>query len=56
MRKEKIFSKYIMSYKNTENGLEIVSLMDSSKKKHYFHTFYKNNKDYLDNFINIDCC
>ena len=55
MTKEKIFSKYIMSYKNTENGLEIVSLMDSSKKETLFsHTFYKNNKDYLDTFNNID--
>jgi hypothetical protein len=55
MRKEKVFSKYIMSYESTENGLEIVSVMDSSQKETLFsHTFYKNNKDYLDNFTNID--
>ena len=55
MRKEKVFSKYIMSYENTEKGLEIVSLTDATQKETLFsHTFYKNNKDYLDNFINID--
>ena len=32
MRKEKVFSKYIMNYESTEKGLEIVSLLDS------FHT------------------
>lgn len=55
MRKEKVFSKYIMNYESTEKGLEIVSLLDSSKKETLFsHTFYKNNKDYLDSFNNID--
>lgn len=55
MRKEKVFSKYIMNYESTEKGLEIVSLTDSSQKETLFsHTFYKNNKDYLDNFTNID--
>ena len=55
MKKQKVFSKYIMDYESTEKGLEIVSLMDSSKKETMFsHTFYKNNKDYLDGFINID--
>lgn len=54
MTKEKVFSKYIMSYESNENGLMIISLMDSSHKEAMFsHTFYKNNKDYLDNFINI---
>ena len=55
MKKQKVFSKYIMDYESTEKGLEIVSLMDSSKKETLFsHTFYKNNKDYLDEFTNID--
>lgn len=55
MKKQKVFSKYIMDYESTQKGLEIVSLMDSSQKETMFsHTFYKNNKDYLDGFINID--
>lgn len=50
MSNKKVFSKYIMEYKDNN----IISVLDSSNKETMFSfTFYNSNKEVLDMFDNI---